>query len=361
MNKNRSQPSGCKSFQSFQSFPSSKPCTSLQTTLQRPLTASSSTLPKRTDDPNKANSFKTFSSKRPSTASQPALSKRKSISSSRLKDPQQSPYLLSALKSYIVKPSPELVQVQKEIPKFNARKIQDLKKGYKFNEDFDALASSFLSVFAEIDQELKKEMISLRMKIGEYLISYFSNSGKFIKILKGMTETLKNLELAPKALADAARTLGLVKRERLSTNYQDLHDLLAAMVKFFRRKKSSEKGSDGTRRSLLARRTPDKLLSTQSIVNQSTEISFSESSKPLSCSNKSTHYPSPGKQPLSKAPQDPRASHSTRYSSHKSLSKRVKALDASQTTDWEDSLCAKDPHSIERKKEWEEVRQVKFN
>ena len=259
-----------------------------------------------------------------------------------------------------MKSSRELNQIQKEIPKFNARKIQDLKKGYKFNEDFDALASSFLSIFAEIDQELKLEMISLRMKIGEYLISYFSNSGKFIKILKNLTEILKNAELGTKALNDAVRMLEMVKRENLSMNYQDLHDLLLAIIKFFKNKKSSVKVLGEANMNLMNKRTPDRLLSTQSIINQSTELSFIEYCKPLSCSNKSVHCPSPFKQPLCKAAKDSRTTDYSRCSSHKSLSKRITRLDDSKTSDCENSLFIKDQHSSERKKEWEEIRQVMF-
>ena len=355
MNKNESQASACKSLKSCRSS------TSSQMTLRRPVTSSTSALSKHSTHQNTSNSSKTLSSKRASTTSRGTLSNCKSNSSNRLKDPQENTYLLNTLKTYIMKSSYELNQVQKEIPKFNARKIQDLKKGYKFNEDFDALASSFLSIFAEIDQELKKEMISLRMKIGEYMISYFSNSGKFIKILKNLTEILKNVELGPKALSDAVKMLDLVKREKLSMNYQDLFDLLAAIIKFFRSKKASGKGLADTSRNLLSSRTPDKLLSTQSIVNQSTEMSFTDYTKPLSCSNKSMHYPSLFQKPLTKTAKDSRASDYPRCSSHKSLSKRITRLDDSKTSDCENSQCLKDHHSIERKKEWEEIRQVNFN
>ena len=359
MKKNESHSSTCKSLKKPPHDSSSN-----QRTLRRPATSSSTNPSKCNTHLNNTNSFKTLSSNRASTTPRVPLFQSKSISSKRLKDPKdpkESTYLLSTLKSYIMKSSRELNQIQKEIPKFNARKIQDLKKGYKFNEDFDALASSFLSVFAEIDQELKKEMISLRMKIGEYLISYFSNSGKFIKILKNLTEILKNVELGTKALNDAVKMLEMVKRENLSMNYQDLHDLLLAIIKFFKNKKSSVKVLGEANMNLVSKRAPDRLLSTQSIINQSTELSFTEYCKPLSCSNKSVHCPSPFKQPLCKSTKDPRAAEYSRCSSHKSLSKRIVRLDDSKTSDCENSLYGKDPHSTERRKEWEEIRQVMFN
>jgi hypothetical protein len=309
-----------------------------------------------------ASSTKTLSSTRASTTSRVNLT-TSSKSSGKLKENQDNSYLLNTLKTYIMKSSRDLNLIQREIPKFTARKIQDLKKGYKFNENFDALASCFLAVFGEIDEELKKEMISLRMKIGEHLVNYFSNSGKFIKILKNLTDVFRKVDIGTKALFDAGKMLEIVKREKLSTNYQDLYDFMLAIIRFFRGKKSNSKLiGEGNQSFMSNRMTPDRLFSTQSIINQSTEISFFDNSNPLSCSNKSSSSTSIFRRSNnSKTPKELSKCHeSLRCSSHNSLSKRLARLDESKASDVENSVCiSRDHQSIEKRKEWDEIRTVR--
>lgn len=307
--------------------------------------------------------------KKPPVFTQTSTRLKKSFKSlplqKRPKENEESNYLLNTLKTYIMKTSRELNLIQKEIPKFTARKIQDLKKGYKFNEDFDSLSSCFFTLFVEIDEDLKKDMISLRMKIGEYFISYFSNSGKFIKLLKNLTEVIKKIDLSPKVLTDSMKFLESVKREKLSTNYQDLFDFLKIILDYFKSKKSGKALGEvdqsfnklsGTQRFA----TPDKLLSSQNLTNKSVEMSFLEFTKPLSCSNKSVSCMNLFKKPpISKSPLT-RSAKENRMNLQKTLKKTSNRLDESKLSENEmSSVASREQVSIEKKKEWEEIRDVR--
>ena len=267
-----------------------------------------------------------------------------------------------------MKTSHELNLIQKEIPKFTARKIQDLKKGYKFNEDFDSLASCFLTLFVELDEDLKKDMISLRMKMGEYFICYFSNSGKFIKLLKHLTELIRKTELTSKVLGDSIRYLDCVKREKLSTNYQDLFDLLKLILDYFKKKKNSKSISKENQSFCKLSESkcfvsPEKLLNTQNLSNNLGEMSFLEITKPLSCSNKSVSCINLFKKPpLSRTPKLCKVSSKENILVSRNLSyKKNNPLDDSKLSENEmSSTFSKEHISLERKREWEEIRTVRI-
>lgn len=282
------------------------------------------------------------------------------------KEHEESNYLLNTFKTYVMKTTRELNLIQKEIPKFTARKIQDLKKGYKFNEDFDSLASCFFTLFVELDEDLKKDTISLRMKIGEYFISYFSNSGKFIKLLKHLTEVIRKTELSSKVLADSIKYLDCVKREKLSTNYQDLFDLLKLILDYLKNKKNSKSISEGNQSFCKLSESKcfvgsERLLNTQKLSNNLGEMSFLEMTKPLSCSNKSVSCTNLFKKPpLSRTPKVCKVSSKENILINRSLSnkKNIRLDDSKLSENEMSSLLSREQYSLERKKEWEEIRIV---
>ena len=153
----------------------------------------------------------------------------------------ESSYVLNTLKSHVFKPTKELSTILQAIPKYTARKIQDLKKGYKSNENFDLLANCFLSIFGELDEELGKEIKSLRKKIGEIFTGYLSNSGRFIKLLRNLPDAIKKTEICNKVISDTLKSLEGINKFKLSSNYQDLYDFIYLVAKYFDKNKNPSK------------------------------------------------------------------------------------------------------------------------
>ena len=152
--------------------------------------------------------------------------------------------LVNTLKSHIFRPPKELNLILRAIPKYTARKVQDLKKGYKFTEDFDLFATGFLSIFGVLDEELGKELVSLRRKIGEVFTAYLSNSGRFFKLLRNLPIIIKKTEICGKVLAEALKTVGNVNKSKLSSNYQDLYDFLMLIINYFEKNNPTQKSQN---------------------------------------------------------------------------------------------------------------------
>ncbi|OMJ71069.1 hypothetical protein SteCoe_30826 [Stentor coeruleus] len=232
---------------------------------------------------------------------------------------------LTALKTYLITPTTELNIIAIEIHKYSARKVQDLKKLYKPTENYDALVTSFLIVFGEIDESINKELVSLRRKIGEIFTSYLSNSGKLYRLIRSLPEILKKLEISQKALIEAKKSLEIVDKQSLSSIYQDLYDLLKLIIDFWDRglKKShvEDRTVLGVRKINCQIQEEDKDFfdcsgifntydgKTQSNNNTSTEISFNDLvRKPMTCLNKNKNFidfsnnPNINKSPLLRAP-----------------------------------------------------------
>ncbi|OMJ90696.1 hypothetical protein SteCoe_6869 [Stentor coeruleus] len=232
---------------------------------------------------------------------------------------------LTALKTYLITPTTELNIIAIEIHKYSARKVQDLKKLYKPTENYDALVTSFLIIFGEIDESINKELVSLRRKIGEIFTSYLSNSGKLYRLIRSLPEILKKLEISQKALIEAKKSLEIVEKHALSSIYQDLYDLLKLIIDFWDRGLKKTYIEDipplGVRKINCQIQEEDKDFfdcsgifktydeKTQSNNNTVTEISFNELiRKPMTCLNKNKNFidfssnPSKNKSPLLRAP-----------------------------------------------------------
>lgn len=217
-------------------------------------------------------------------------------------NPKESAHFINALKTYLIKPTGELNSIIIEIPKYSARRVQDLKKCYKPTENYDALATCFLIIFAEIDESINKELVSLRRKIGEVFTSYLSNSGKLYRLIHNLPEILKKIEFCPKNLIEAQKSLEMVTKAQLSNIFQDLHELLRLIIDFGiknaktspinrllpRNHKNNDENSHETRDlfedSRIFKTYDGK---SQSNNNTAMEISFVDlTNKPLTCSNK---------------------------------------------------------------------------
>ena len=155
--------------------------------------------------------------------------------------------LLKSLKSRVLKDTKELNQILKLIPKYTARKVQDLKKGYKNNETYEVLAACFLKVFGELDSQLGLEINSFRVKIGQIFTNYLSNSARFLKLLKSLPELLRKIEITNKTIKDSVKCIENVEKEKLSNNYQDLFDFLYFILDFLACSKSLPRPSLGSR------------------------------------------------------------------------------------------------------------------
>lgn len=214
---------------------------------------------------------------------------------------------LTALKTYLITPTTELNIIAIEIHKYSARKVQDLKKLYKPTENYDALVTSFLIIFGEIDESINKELVSLRRKIGEIFTSYLSNSGKLYRLIRSLPEILKKLEISQKALIEAKKSLEIVEKQSLSSIYQDLYDLLKLIIDFWDRglKKSytEDRPALGVRKVNCQIQEEDKDFfdcsgifktydgKTQSNNNTASEISFNDLvRKPMTCLNKNKNF-----------------------------------------------------------------------
>ncbi|OMJ89847.1 hypothetical protein SteCoe_7929 [Stentor coeruleus] len=215
---------------------------------------------------------------------------------------KESAHLINALKTYLIEPTGELNSILIEIPKYSARRVQDLKKWYKPTENYDALATCFLIIFAEIDETINKELVSLRRKIGEVFTSYISNSGKLYRLIRSLPEILKKIDFCPKNIIEAQKSLEIVAKEHLSNIFQDLHELLRLIINFCMKNTKKNPISKLTSKGYKINdenfhETKDlfedsRIFKTYNEISQSNnntnmEISFIDlANKPLTCSNK---------------------------------------------------------------------------
>ena len=171
----------------------------------------------------------------------------------------ESAHLVNTLKSHIFRPAKELNLILRAIPNYTARKVQDLKKGYKFTEDFDCFATVFLSIFGVLDEELGKELVSIRRKIGEIFTAYLSNSGRFFKLLLNLPIILKKTEICSKVLNEALKMIGKVNRSKLSSNYQDLYEFLMLIINYLEKNNLTQKSQNSINNSTTHRQKSNKL------------------------------------------------------------------------------------------------------
>lgn len=290
--------------------------------------------------------------------------------------------LVNTLKSHIFRPSKELNLILKAIPKYTARKVQDLKKAYKNTEEYDQFATGFLSIFGVLDEELGKELGSLRKKIGEVFTSYLSNSGRFFKLLKNLPNVIKKTEVSNKVLLEAFKTLDHVNKAKLSTNYQDLYEFVLLIINYFENCKKpagslSQLRSSREESSMILKdflggscifNTYDKreLQSNDSRI----DTSFSDtSSKPLTCSNKNNmslqffdNKPCETKNPAKKNHEIYRIYETPRSISTKSFLKNASNSHQNSTLPSRKSasdLEIKNKIAKAKKNDWEEIRMVK--
>jgi hypothetical protein len=287
---------------------------------------------------------------------------------------------LNQLHPKTLKNSKDLNMILKTIPKYTARKIQDMKKGYKPN--FDPLATSFLLLFGEMDENLGLQMRSLRLKISEVFTSYLSNSGKFINLLRTLPEVMKKTEFSRKVILECIKSLESVSRSQLSNNYKDLYDFIYLLINYLVR--SKDKYQNNLNRSIsqpykgkIIEKNDDfgsfidtSIFQTYEKLESTTEYKFENIEKPLTCSNRNTPLiiffdckppASPESIPKDGHQRNLRigeTSNSSKLSFTRPASCKVKTK-PENTSDTE-KIIIRNHISNAKKKFWDEMRQVTF-
>lgn len=280
----------------------------------------------------------------------------------------------------------EINFILKLIPKYTARKVQDLKKNYKYNEDYENLASSFLYIFSELDRELGQEAISLRKKKGDIFTYYLSNSIRILKVFRNLPNLIESVRISEKSLNSAISSFEAINKENLSSNYRDLHDFMYFIIDYYKKNKKliSKSSVRSCLSTLRLKKTNGEALtefsdtfSNKNLMNTydkrdiferlDTKIDTSFSNyiqKPLTCSNKKSQQDY-GFSKI-KTQRLLIQNNENKKTSEKSLLKNVSPWKSSrinfekQDNSSEKSFSLRKNNSRERKNDWEEIRRVKI-